>query len=87
MVAMMTIKSELDIHSIKDTQDRRIFSITDLLKLWKDQNDLLKEEDRQIGVLIAQLSEYEKELYEKDVHIKKLEDELRQASHPEGEVQ
>jgi hypothetical protein len=87
MVAMMTIKSELDIHSIIDTQDRRIFSMTDILKLCEDQNDLLKEEDRQIGFLIAQLSEYEQELYEKDVHIKKLEDELRQASYPEGEVQ
>lgn len=89
MVAMMTIKSELDIHTI-DIQDRRIFSITNLLKLCEDQNDLLKEEDRQIRLLIAQLSEYEQELYEKDVYINKLEDELRhtlkEESHDKGKI-
>jgi len=86
---MMTIKSEIDIHTI-DIQDRRIFSITNLLKLCEDQNDLLKEEDRQIGLLIAQLSEYEQELYEKDVYINKLEDELRhtqkEESHDKGKI-
>jgi hypothetical protein len=86
---MIMIKSEADIHIPKNVQDREPFSITNLLDLCEDQNSLLKEEDKQIGQLIAQLSEYEQELYEKDVYIMKLEDELRQtlkASHKKGIV-
>jgi hypothetical protein len=89
MVAMILIKSEADIHIPKNIQDREPFSITDLPNLCEDQNSLLKEEDEQIGQLITQLSEYEQELYEKDVYIMKLEDELRQtlkASHNKGIV-
>ena len=84
---MIMTKSEADIHIPKNIQDREPFSITDLLNLCEDQNSLSKEEDEQIGQLITQLSGYEQELYEKDVYIKKLEDELRQASHRKGEVQ
>ena len=79
------IKSEEDIHMPKNIENRNLFSITDLLN--EDQNSLLKEEDRQIERFVAQISGYEQELYEKDVYIKKLEDELRQASHRKGEVQ
>jgi hypothetical protein len=53
--------------------------VTDLLKVCEDQNTLLKDDDRQIDRFTAQLSEYEQELYEKDVYIMKLEDELRHA--------
>jgi hypothetical protein len=76
MVAMMMIESDTDVHTPKGIQGRELFSITDLLQLCEDQNNLLREEDEQIGRFIAQLSEYELELYEKDAHIKKLEDEL-----------
>ena len=82
---MIMIKSEEDIHMPKNIENRNLFSITDLLN--EDQNSLLKEEDRQIERFVAQISGYEQELYEKDVYIKKLEDELRQASHRKGEVQ
>ena len=73
----MMIKSTLDIPATKDIQDRGSFSVTDLLKLCEDQNTLLKDDDKLIERLSAQLSEYEQELYEKDVYIRKLEDELR----------
>lgn len=76
------IKSTLDIPTTKDIQDRRSFSVTDLLKLCEDQNTLLKDEDRLIDRFTAQLSEYEQELYEKDVYIRRLEDELRQVLKP-----
>jgi len=76
MVGMM-IKSILDISTTKDIQDRRTFSVTDLLKLCEDQNTLLKDDDKLIERFAAQLSEYEQELYEKDVYIRKLEGELR----------
>ncbi|MPZ07946.1 MAG: hypothetical protein GEU26_16280 [Nitrososphaeraceae archaeon] len=72
------IKSEADIHIPKNVQDREPFLITNLLDLCEDQNSLLKEEDKQIGQLIMQLSEYEQELYEKDLYIRKLEDDLGQ---------
>ena len=78
MVGMM-IKSILDIPTTKDIQDRRAFSVTDLLKLCEDQNTLLKDDDKLIERFAAQLSEYEQELYEKDVYIRKLEDDLRHA--------
>lgn len=83
------INSETGILTSKDIQHRNPPSITDLLELCEDQNDLLKEEDRQIGLLIAHLSEYEQELYEKDVYINKLEDELRHTqkeSHQKGRI-
>jgi len=86
---MIMTKSEADIHIPKNIQDREPFSITNLLDLCEDQNSLLKEEDKQIEQLITQLSEYEQELYEKDVYIMKLEVELRQtlkASHNKGIV-
>ena len=68
--------------------DSRLFSVKDLLKLCEDQNNLLKEEDKQIGRFIAQLSEYEQELYEKDSYIEKLEDVLQnlKTSHSGEEV-
>jgi hypothetical protein len=87
MVGMIMTKSEEDIHMPKNIEDHNLFSITDLLNLCEDQNSLLKEEDRQIERFVAQISGYEQELYEKDVYIKKLEDEVRQASHRKGEVQ
>lgn len=37
-------------------------------------------EDEEIGRLVSQLTEYEQELYEKDVYIHKLEYELRRSS-------
>jgi len=73
------IKSTLNISTTKSIQDRRSFLVTDLLKVCEDQNTLLKDDDRQIDRFTAQLSEYEQELYEKDVYIMKLEDELRHA--------
>jgi hypothetical protein len=79
MVGMMKTKSELDIHTTNDIQYLGSFSVTDLLNLCKDQNTLLKDDDKLIERLTSELSEYEQELYEKDVYIKKLEDELRQA--------
>jgi hypothetical protein len=82
----MGIKSEGDIHVSKNIQDRKPFSITDLLKPYEVQNSLLKEEDKQIRRFISQLSEYEQGFYENDVYIKKSEDESRQASHHKGEV-
>jgi len=75
----MMIKSTLNISTTKSIQDRRSFLVTDLLKVCEDQNTLLKDDDRQIDRFTAQLSEYEQELYEKDVYIMKLEDELRHA--------
>jgi hypothetical protein len=36
------------------------------------------EEDKRIRRLIVQISEYEQELYDKDIYIEKLENELRQ---------
>jgi hypothetical protein len=81
-VVGMMIKSKLDILITKDIQDRRAFSVTDLLKLCEDQNTLLKDDDRLIDRFTAQLSEYEQELYEKDVYIRRLEDELRQVLKP-----
>jgi len=71
------IKSKLDIPITKDIQVRRSFSVTDLLKLCEDQNILLKDDDKLIEQFALQLSEYEHELYEKDLYIRKLEDELR----------
>jgi dsDNA-specific endonuclease/ATPase MutS2 len=47
---------------------------------YDNQKILLGEGYKQIKRLLSQLSEYEKELYEKDVHIEKLESELRQIS-------
>ena len=76
------IKSKLDIPITKDIQDRRSFSVTDFLKLCEDLNTLLKDDDRLIDRFTAQLSEYEQELYEKDVYIRRLEDELRQVLKP-----
>jgi len=75
---MITMKSRLDIHTMKKIQNLGSFSLTDLLQLCKDQNILLKEDDELIGRLVAQLSEYEQELYEKDSYIKKLDNEVRQ---------
>jgi hypothetical protein len=72
------IKSKLDIPMTKDIQDQRSFSVTDLLKLCEDQNILLKDDDKLIERFALQLSEYEQELYEKDVYIRKLEYDLRQ---------
>ena len=71
------IKSKLDITTTKDIQDRRSFSVTELLRLFEDQNNLLKNDDRLIE-RFADLSEYEQELYDKDVYIRELENELRQ---------
>ena len=76
------IKSKLDTPITKDIQDRRSFSVTDLLKLCEDQNILLKDDDKLIERFALQLSEYEQELYEKDVYIRRLEDELRQVLKP-----
>lgn len=56
------IKSIFDIPTTKDIQDRRAFSVTDLLKLCEDQNILLKDDDKLIERFAAQLSEYEQEL-------------------------
>jgi hypothetical protein len=77
MVAIMMIKTGSDINIPRDIMNLKPFSITYLLKLCEDQNSLLAEVGEQIGRFIAQLSGYEQELYEKDVYIKKLEDELR----------
>lgn len=74
----MMIKSKLDIPITKDIQDRILLSVTDLLKLCKDQNILLKDDDKLIERFALQLSEYEQELYEKDLYIRKLEDDLGQ---------
>ena len=78
MMGMTMIKSKLDITTTKDIQDRRSFSVTELLRLFEDQNNLLKNDDRLIERFAAQLSEYEQELYDKDVYIRELENELRQ---------
>jgi hypothetical protein len=51
------------------------------MTIYEKQSGLLKEEDEQIGRLITQLSEYEQELYEKDIYIEKLEEELRQTEN------
>lgn len=72
------VKSKLDISTTKDIQDRRSFSVTDLLKLCEDQNTLLKDDDKLIERFTSQLSKYEQELYEKDLYIRKLEDDLGQ---------
>lgn len=72
------IESTLGIPITKDIQDQRSFSVTDLLKLCEDQNILLKDDDKLIERFTAQLSEYEQELYEKDLYIRKLEDDLGQ---------
>jgi len=77
MMGMTMIKSRLDITTTKDIQDRRSFSVTELLRLFEDQNNLLKNDDRLIE-RFADLSEYEQELYDKDVYIRELENELRQ---------
>jgi hypothetical protein len=69
------IKSGLDIRIAKD--DFRTFSVSDLVKLCENQNDLLNDDDRLIERLTTQLSEYVQELYDKDIHIGKLEYELR----------
>jgi hypothetical protein len=72
------IKSEIGVHATRVIQDRESFSVTDLLRLCEDQNNLLNEDDKLIEKFTAQLSEYEQELYNKDVYIKELENELRQ---------
>jgi hypothetical protein len=77
MVGMMKMKSRLDTHIVKNIQNLRSFSLTDLLQLWEVQNNLLKDEDRLIEQFAAQLSEYEQELHEKDAYISELESELR----------
>jgi len=73
----MMIESTLNIPTTKGIQDRRSFLVTHLLKLCEDQYTLLIDDDKLIERFAAQLSEYEQELYEKDVYIRKLEDELR----------
>lgn len=75
---MTMTESEADVKIIKNIRRSRRISVTDLLNLCEDQNRLLKEEDKQIGRFIAQLSEYEQELYERDVYIKRLEHKLKQ---------
>jgi len=75
---MTMTESEADVKIIKNIRRSRRISVTDLLNLCEDQNRLLKEEDKQIGRFIAQLSVYEQELYEKDVYIKRLEHKLKQ---------
>lgn len=74
----MIIKSGLDLDTPKDIRDLGSFSITELLRLCEDQFNLLKDDDRLIEQFTAQLSEYDQELYDEDVYIKELEDELRQ---------
>lgn len=74
-------KSGLDIHTTKGFQDLRSCSVTDLLKLCEDRNSLLRDDDRLIERVVEQLSEYEQVLYDKDVYIKELEDELIQTQN------
>lgn len=73
------IKSGLDIHTTQDNEDLGSFSVTELLKLCGDQNNLLRDDDILFEQFAKQLSEYEQELYDKDVYIMELEDELRQS--------
>jgi hypothetical protein len=83
MVIILTIKSETNI------QGSEPLSVANLLKLCANQDSLLQVEDKEIGRLITQLSDYEQELYEKDIYIEKLENELRQTlktSYYEGKV-
>ena len=71
-------KSRIGTYTTKDTQDIGSFSVTELLRLFEDQNNLLKNDDRLIERFAAQLSGYEQELCDKDVYIRELKDELRQ---------
>jgi hypothetical protein len=83
MVIILTIKSETNIRGSKS------LSVNNFLKPCANQDRLLQEEDKELGRLITQLSEYEQELYEKDVYIHKLEYKLRRSlkeSHFEGKV-
>ena len=79
MVGLILIKSGLNIHITKDNEDLGSFSVTDLLKLCEDQNNLLRDDDILIERFAKQLSEYEQEMYDKDVYIKELEGRLRQS--------
>ena len=73
----MRIKSEPHVHATKIIQNHGSFSVTDLLKLCENQINLLRDDDLLIGRMTARLSEYEQELYDKDVYIKELENELK----------
>ena len=82
-------KSNIDIHTTKDIQDLGTLEMTELLKLYKVQNNLLRNDDVLIERFTLQLSEYEQELYENDVYITKMEDKLEQvlkASRNKGDV-
>ena len=71
------IKSGLDIRIAKD--ELGTFSVTDLVKLCENLNDLLIDDDRLIERLTTQLLEYEQDLYDKDIQIGKLGYELRRS--------
>jgi hypothetical protein len=75
--------SGLDIHTTKDFEDLGSFSVIELLKLCEDQNSLLRDNDILIKRFAKQLSEYEQELYEKDVYIKELEHLLEVSNYKE----
>jgi hypothetical protein len=89
MEELTMFKSNIDIHTTKDIQDLGTLEMTELLKLYKVQNNLLRNDDVLIERFTLQLSEYEQELYENDVYITKMEDKLEQvlkASRNKGDV-